>query len=644
MREGRGAVRRARVALALVAAALTGFLLFAPKPWQVAGGPAFFPAGDRPLAATVAIALWWAAAANLVAALGLFATAAGWARPLLQAAATPGPRLPRGALALLLLAALLSGALRWNLAHSSVWPDEAWTLRDVVSGIARPARDDPTRLVVRTPSWSDTLWEFQRPTNHVAYSVAARASLDAWRALGPGREPPAFDELAYRLPALAAALLAPPLLALLVAAWGFPRAGIAAAFWLAVHPWHIHHGGEGRGYSFVVLFTIVACLCLTRALRSGAWRAWLGFAGSLVLVVWSHVFAFWLAVALATAGLAAIATGPPPRRARAARLAIASVAAAMLFLQLMAPNLAQVPGWRAHFVGHRNGQLSLAAVGHLWAYASTGLEASPYGDPPERPDGVYPSLSEWSERRPWVYPVVLGLIPALVGFGALRVLARGGAARWAALGLSGAVPLGLAGNLLVGGDWAARFAIFGLVAVVAFGAVGLEGALERLPWGGGRARRAGVAAGLFLGLAAFQAFVWPKTLLLLRYGHMPTRDAMRFLDETVGPAPPAAIRAVLGLEGGNMHFQLYHPWIRDVEDAADLAALAGEARARGVPLFVSYGYPHRNRKTRPEPFVWLDDPDCFREIAFFHATQAENVVRVLVWTGRPLQPAAGAQE
>jgi hypothetical protein len=105
---------------------------------------------------------------------------------------------------------------------------------------------------------------------------------------------------------------------------------------------------------------------------------------------------------------------------------------------------------------------------------------------------------------------------------------------------------------------------------------------------------------------------------------MPTRDAMRFLDGTVGPDPHAAIRGVLGLRGGNMHFELYHPWVRDVASAADLAALAAEARARGVRRFVSYGYPLRNLKTRPQPFPWLDDPV---PVAFFHATGRERGAR-----------------
>jgi hypothetical protein len=641
MTEARGAVRRARISCSAGLVLLAGFLALAPKPWEVAGGPAFFPAGRRPLEATVAIALWWAAAANAALAVGLLASARAWARPLPAAEPRGHARIGRGALALLVLSAALSGALRWNLAHSSVWPDEAWTLRDAVSGIARPARDDPARLVVQRPSWVETFWQFERPTNHVAYSVAARASLGAWRALGPGREPPAFDELAYRLPALLAAVLAPPLLGLLLFQWGFARAGVAAAFWLAIHPWHIHHGGEGRGYSFVVLFTLAACLCLGRALEGGRWRAWLGAGAAAVAAVWSHVFSVWLVVALAGAALFGIATGPPPRAARAARLAVAGVAAGMLLFQLMAPNLAQVPGWRAHFVGHAESPITPAALGHLWAVAATGIEASPYGDPPERPPGVYPSLSEWAERRPWVYPVVLGVLPALVAAGALRALARGGPPRAVALGLAAAVPVALAGNLAAGGDWAPRFAIFGLVAVIGFGALGLEWALERVPWKGARARRISVAAGLALALAGFQAFVWPKTRLLLHFGHMPTREAMAFLDESVGAEPGAAIRGVLGLPGGNMHFELYHPWVRDVAGAADLAALAGEARARSVPLFVAYGYPHRNRRARPEPFRWLDDPAFFREVAFFHATQAENVVRVLVWTGRPIAPPAG---
>jgi hypothetical protein len=626
-------VRRARTACGALALLGAAALLALPRPWGVEGGPGFFASG-RPLAATVPIALWWATALNMSLCLLLAATAGRWA-------ASAEPTLParhsraRGFALLLLAASLLALGLRWPLAGTSLWPDEAWTVQNTVAGITRPARRDPTRMRVRVVTWQDAFFAYERPTNHVLYIVAALASNELWRRAA-GREPPAFSERAARLPALLAALLAVPLLGLLLRDWGFPRAGIAAAFLLATHPWHIAAGAEARGYSFVLLFALAACLALGRALALGAWRWWLLYAAALVGLVWSHLFAVFLAAALGAAGLiAAHAGGASAHGGR--RAWVAHVLAGMLLLQVMAPNLAQMAGWREHFVGRSATQLSPAALGHLWSFASLGIEARLSGDPPERPDGVYPSLAGRAVGRPWLYPVVVGVLPLLALLGGLRVVARGGPARAVALGLAGSLPLALLVTQLQGGQWYPRFAFWTLLYAVGFGAIGLESILERLPWPGPRARRMGVAAGLAAGVGAYQALVAPQTALLLTRPQLASREALSLARERGGPD---TLVAVLGLRGGNMHFVLYDPQLREIEDAAELATLLEQAQAEGRPLYVLYAYAYKNRDVRPDAFRMLDDPALFQEEALLHAVFDERMVRVLRWTGRA--PAGGA--
>ena len=142
------------------------------------------------------------------------------------------------------------------------------------------------RLVFAPTPWLDTLWKYRQPTNHVAYSVAARISLAGWRA-ATGAERSAFDEVALRLPAWLAAWPRSSLLGLLVRALGFPAAAPAAAFLLAIHPWHLRYGADGRGYSFVVLATLASALFLLRALREDRWRFWLAAAASQALMLWT---------------------------------------------------------------------------------------------------------------------------------------------------------------------------------------------------------------------------------------------------------------------------------------------------------------------------------------------------------------------
>ena len=608
------------------------------------GGPAFFAAG-RPLAATVSIALWWSTAINIVLCLSLAVVAPRWTACTggRSCKAVERGHSSRSFALLLLLAALLAGGLRWPLAHTGVWADEGWSLRNTISGIAERSRADPGRLAVRAVGWRETLWSYERPTNHPLYSAAARLSLDAWR-LRSGRPAPAFDELALRLPSLVAALASVALIGLLLRAWGFPRAGVAAAWLLALHPWHIRYGADGRAYAFVVLFALAAALALTRALRDGSGRAWLLYAVSLWLLVWSQPVGLYLAASLGGAGLADVALGPRARGARlarGARMVAASLLAAMLCLQVMGPNLAQLPEWGRRFAaGSGATPVSAAGVGHYWSLAATGMEARE-PDVPERSPDAYPSLADRARTRPWVYPVALGLLPLLAGLGCLRALRRGGPVRPVALGLAAAPPLLLFCTWALDGQWYARFGIFGLPAVVAFLALGLDGAALRLPWPSPRARRLGVPLVLAAGLAGFQAFVAPQTALLVTRPHTPSRELARFFDEASGGQPDGAIRGVLGLRGGNNHIEVYDPWIRELESAEELVALCAEARAKGLPLYVAYGYPRKNRKERAGPFRYLDDPAWFREAALFDAIEVDHLIRVLLYTGRPLPTHGG---
>lgn len=604
-------LRRARALCAGLACAGAVALLCGPKPWE---------AGAGALHQTVRTSLWWATAANSVVCLLLLASARLWAARVEPG--MPKPRAFRGFAWLLIAAALLCGALRWPLAHSSLWPDEAWSVENTISGIRKTMRRDPTRLRTRVVTWEQTFFDYRRPTNHILYSVAARASNEAWRR-SAGEEAPAFDEWALRLPAWLAAVAAVPLLGLLLRDWGFAPAGVAAAFLLALHPWHVAHGAEARGYSFVVLFATGACLALTRALTSGAWRHWLAYAACLWLLIWSHLFTVFLvaALALVAVGAAWWGSAAPTRRTRTLRAVVAHAIAGMLVLQTMAPALAQIPGWREHFVARSSTQLSLPALGHLWTLAATGFEASHRGTPPERVDGAYPSLATLARDRIWLLPVVLGLIPLLCVVGGIRVLARGGPPRAVALGLVGSIPLALVATALQGGQWYPRFAIWSLLAVAAFAAIGLQTLLECA-----RLRRGVVAGGLAAGVAAFALLVAPQLYLLVTRPQLPSREAVEFVHAEAGER---ALIAVLGLSGGNMHFVLYDPWLREFENAAELEALMDESRRHGRPLYVIYAYAYKNRDVRPSAFRLLDDPSLFEEAAIFHAIFDERMVRVL---------------
>jgi len=632
-----GWVRAARRALLAAAALLAAFLLLAPKPWNAATGAGYFATAERSMAETILTASWYAGALNLLLCLALAATASGWAAPCKP----PGwPRARRagragpGFWALLLLAALLGGALRWNLAHGSLWWDEAWMVKRTVVGYREPLPARPAELEFHPVRWHWTLWHYKKPTNHVLTSVAARLSVGGWRLAG-GREPWAFDEFALRLPSFAAALLSVIALGLLVRQWTSPAAGAAAAFLLAIHPWHVEHGPELRAYGFVGLLAVAACALLGRVLRTCAWRHLALYAAVVALLIWSHPFTVYLAASLGIFGLAGLLAsggGPRQRARRAARFAVANLAAGMFAVQVLAPNMAQSRLWTDVNAPSERRVVHGRAVEGLVGLAFTGIERQHMRDEPSR--DAYPDVDRMARAHPWVKPVILGALPLLALLGLARLAARRAPVRWVALGLGLATPLAVLVAWLGQLFFHERFVFYAVVAVAALLPIGLEGLLRGLFGFSQRARRLAVPAGLALGLAAFQALVAPRTAVLLEHPYAPLRQVAAFVRGAAGADPTGALRAGFG-SGGELP-QVYDPWIVQIQGPEQVKALCRRSLAEGRPLYVFYGYASANRKNFPEAFRYLDDPGLFQEVAVFQGADPHFTYRVLRYTGSPL--------
>jgi hypothetical protein len=607
----RDGVRLARAGLACALAALAAFLWLADPPWRVEGGPAFLAATrHRPFASNVAIGLWWAAALNAVLCAVLLAGAAYWAAPVAVRRGAAPPRTARFAAAVV-LAVLAAGALRAPLASRSLWWDEAWVVRQVLVGQYLGPDDDPQAWRFRSGGLQRALWYAKKPTNHALYSVAAWPGLRAWRAL-TGAAPDRFSEPVYRLPALAGALGSVVALALLVRALGFPRAGPLAAWLLALHPWHVRYGVDGRAYSLVVLFATTAALGLVRFLRSGAWRDLALSAVSHFLLVWSWSFAAFLTAGLGAAGLAALAAGPWSRadRARlAARFTAAHGLAGMAFLQVFAPNLTLVHLW--DYTGE-----VVQRLPDLWAGLSTGMLWDAFG---ARDPGI-PELRRLSGERPALALFAFGLAPAGLVAGLVAIARRDAAARATALGWAVAGPVSMAVTEVTGRHFFPRFQVFLLPLLVACWAVALDvsarAAAARLPARG----RAAAAALPVAALAFFALVTWPQTRLLLERPYTPLRDVAAFLAAR-GPA----VRAGYGFATGVL--KVYDPTIRYVGSAAELRSLCRRARGDGLPLYVAFGYPAHNAR-RADGVALLEDPARFETVAAFGGIEPEFGFRV----------------
>jgi len=368
-------VRRARRVVGLVAVALGVLLLAMPKPWDLASGPGFPSTRERSLFDTVMAATFWMALLDLAICGVLAATASWWARPLGPAAGRgpEPPRVGRAFVLLLLAASLLALGLRAPLASGSLWWDEAWSVKRTLGGWPEPVADDQQDVRYESLPWSRPVWHYRKPTNHVVYNIVARATVETWRTLR-GAASHAFDERVFRLPALAASALAVAGAGVLLWRWGPPRAGVAAAFLLALHPWFIRYGAEGRAYAFSALFSVAIALALTEALRSGRFPAWLAVGAVLFLLVWNQPAGIYLAVTTGLCTLAALGLRRAPRRERATlvmRFAVCCTAAAMAFLLVMAPNIAQALAWDD--VVQSRSLITWPRLVDLWGLTATGI-------------------------------------------------------------------------------------------------------------------------------------------------------------------------------------------------------------------------------------------------------------------------------
>jgi 4-amino-4-deoxy-L-arabinose transferase-like glycosyltransferase len=241
---------------------------------------------------------------------------------------------------------LVLGAVAWGawervprLSHS-YWNDEAYSLNRYVRGAWEKQEDG--RTVFEPVTWTDTLFENRQANNHLLNSLLSRISLDLWRS-ATGAAPDAFRESVTRLPNFLAGLGTIFLMFLLGRAIGSPLAGVAAAWLLALHPWHIRYAVEMRGYSLMLFFVALALLALVRALRTDGIRWWLLFAASEALFLLSFPGALY--VAMAVNGLCAIELMARKDWRKTGTLAAFNALAAIPVLQWMLPSIPQMIKW-----------------------------------------------------------------------------------------------------------------------------------------------------------------------------------------------------------------------------------------------------------------------------------------------------------
>jgi hypothetical protein len=614
------------------------------KPWHTGVAKAVAAKKVPPVWDSMLWGWWWAAWAVLAIALGLLATRRWWGDA--EPATLVVPKLGEkpvaawvwwGTLVLLLVGTLVH---RWPRMQHSLWGDESMAAAEYIQGhYIKAAADAPLGpLKFRRVTWLETVFgDRQMGNNHYLFTQLARLSVDRWRKWG-GHARHEFSEAAIRLPALVGGLGLLVALAWLGRQLGAPRAGLVAAFLMALHPWHLRYCTEARGYSLMGLFLCLTLGSLITALGSGTWLAWSLFAAAQFLTLYSCKIALYPLVALNLAVAVALwraSRGTGAERLRGlGRWFAVNVVSAMVFLLLYAPCHAQ----------------AVAAVGKIrqrglndlsWPWLRDMLSEALTGTPWKALEPDNPVQVAWSKilqgtvatggpAGQWAGVAGYILVAAATFWGVRRVWRECRPAAWVVLGFFGAAAVSaihfhevLEVELL---PWYWFFLTPVLCLVAAIGATAVS---DR--W------RVAAAAGLviFFGLATF-----PLQRLMVEVPYEDFRSAVaasRGRHEEPIRRPGTRVYTCWLWRSS----QLYDPRAdTQVRTLPMLNQRIRAARRAGAELYVVIGYPWLSASLTPSVYERVTNSAMFQKVADFPAQVPRHTLTVYRYVGQGAEPEA----
>ena len=334
----------------------------------------------------------------------------------------PPARPSRLALALAGLAVVAGVGIAIPRMDQSLWDDEIYSVRRAIWG--GYFLDENEELEVRKLRLRDNFWYYRKPNNHVPHTLLARAALEVWAF---ATDPPLHfvSERVLRIPALLAGAGSIAAVAWLAWRMGFMGAGILAAWMLALHPWHSRYLSEARGYSLVMCLVSVTVVLLISALHRGTWRRWIAYGVAQFILVWTYPAILYHLVLLNLIGLLFLwkSHHGDQFRSQLTRWIFANVTGAMLWVQLMIPNVVQFADYVKTI--HKIGGVSRRWFQEFGSHLAAGTQYRVSKADP----GLffYPVLELVSP----VAVKVFGLL-ALVAFclGVARLIRRGGLYAW----------------------------------------------------------------------------------------------------------------------------------------------------------------------------------------------------------------------
>lgn len=590
-----------RVVLVAFALGTVAYLLFAPKPWNIP-----IPTGDKTpdYDFFVKVYSWWGASIALAGSLFLIATTRFWIRPW-QTVAIPTAPTPRWFWPLVGGAMLLTAAMGSMRLGHDLWDDERRTLQQFVQGNYKPNDDGTVRF--REFGFGRTLHGYSTPNNHILHSILARISVGTWRLFrDPSGQP--FSETAFRLPAFAFGIASIAALALLLKELGLARAGVMAAFLLAIHPWHIRYASEARGYAIVLCLLPLLLVCWMRAMRSAAWRWWILVGFLQFCLLYAYPATLYPVAAVNATTLILIAAGVPgvaPRAVLFSRWVVPVFVAALVFTWLFLPCVPQLRAYLASDLGQ--GSIGMWWVKDFLSHLFVG--ASWFKT--HNVDAAQPELFAMLNMHGVIGPIVMWSAVCLVAIGAVRLVCRGAlSAAVAALlvlpALAAYFAARASGTYLF--EWYLLYLLPGAVAMMA---VGFD-TLGR-PWKNKTLSTLVPVTLLLVFSAAYLVLTSKAREWLLAKPLQPMRESVLLTRPTTLPNYAGHNDVVTA--SFNTPPYLYDPHVVVIRTPEELSSLMRRCREEGVPLYLNVGNPPAAAFHHPEMFRVMSDPGQFETVA-----------------------------
>lgn len=563
-----------RAILILIGLILLVSLLGMKKPWTIDINPE-----KAKVSQYVDVFVWKGLAVDLVLIAGLILTAGWWMRAQRSDGTTaPKRRAPRWFWPLVAVAMLLNAAICWPRLTHSFWHDETYPIKNAILGNYKEQSDGSLKL--KQVSWADTFFFYKKP-NHTLYSGIARVCNDLWRSIAKPKGLQ-FNETVIRMPAYLAGIGSVAAIALLLEEMEFLSAGVIAAFFYAIHPWHIRYASEARAYGFVLLLVPLVAYAFLRALRTGDWKSWVLFGLMEFLLIYFYFTCVYILVVVNLCMIPALwwRWGKTPELVtQSMRWIVVNIFAGMLFLPLVWPCVPQFLAYVKTTGGQ--GEMSFDWVINYLSHLVGGLPWQFKGHYEARQVELY----WWAAEHPGLGVLIVFLAVAFLTLGIRRLLLKGATATLIPLLLLLPAIVSFAETRARGGYiyvWYLLFLLPGIVVLISIG-------LDEIPtWARSRAGKiAGWGFVLFM-LGGYTAWTAPQRGALMSRSLQPNRESVLVTRPSLDPNDPRQKAIITATFYGAP--EPYDPNIVMFRNATELGELVHQADAEGKQLFINLGY------------------------------------------------------